>query len=514
MNQLRVLLLEDSHLDAELVLAALAGGGIDCTVTRVQTRAEYEAALALGGNDLILADYSLPSFDGVTALRMAREVCLEVPFIFVSGAMGEEVAIETLKSGATDYVLKDRLERLAPSVRRALREAADRVERRRLEEELRHHAEELAEAHRRKDEFIAVLSHELRNPLAPIRNALQLMRLRGVSDPVMSQARDIIDRQVTRLAQLVDDLLDVSRISRGKVQLRLEPVDLSSVVPHAVETVRDLVEQRQHTLHLDICREPLWVNADRLRLEQVLTNLLTNAAKYTDPGGHIWLSTAQAGAEAILCVRDDGIGIPPDLLPRVFDLFIQAEQSLDRAQGGLGIGLTLTRQLVEMQGGHIHAASPGTGHGSEFTVHLPLTAAPATEDAPAGSAARDAGRKRRVLVVDDNKDGAESLGMLLRMWGHEVRLAHDGATALRLAAAEPPDVLLLDIGLPGLDGYEVARGVRAARGRQPVLVALTGYGQEEDRRRTREAGFDHHLTKPVDPEQLAGVFAAERSEPK
>ncbi len=509
MSKLRILLLEDNALDAELIQAALAEGGLECDATRVQTRDDFRAALDTGCFDLILADYSLPSFDGLSALKLTREKCPQLPFLIVSGAMGEEIAIETLKSGATDYVLKQRLDRLVPSVRRALREAQERAERRQLQEELRRHAEELAEAHHRKDEFLAMLSHELRNPLAPIRNALQIMRLRGIADPTLDQARDIIDRQVNHLAQLVEDLLDVSRITRGKIQLRKERLDLCAVAPLAVETARPLIEGRQHQLSLDLGREPLWVEADPVRLEQIMTNLLTNAAKYTDPGGRIWLTARREGKEAVLQVRDTGIGIAPELQPRIFELFMQADPSLDRSQGGLGIGLTLVRSLVEMHGGLIGVASAGRGQGSEFTVRLPLQLRNGHVTLPRSSEpVREPNNEqpaRRVAVVDDNRDGAESLAMLLRLWGHEVYLAHDGPTAVEVVRANQPEVVLLDIGLPGMDGYQVARQLRA-ESPDRILVALTGYGQDEDRRRAREAGFNHHLTKPVAPEDLQALL--------
>jgi two-component system CheB/CheR fusion protein len=508
-SKLRLLLLEDSPLDAELILAQLADGGFECDASRVQTRADFEAALAGDCPDLILADFSLPSFDGVTALKLAQGRCPDVPFLFVSGAMGEEVAIETLKSGATDYVLKQRLERLVPAVRRALREAEERAERRRLEEALRQRAEELAEADRRKDEFLATLAHELRSPLATIRNAVQLMRLQGVADPTLERARDIVERQTRNLSRLVDDLLDLSRIGRDKMELRRERVDLSATAGLAVESARPLLDSRQHRLSVELAAEPLWLDADPVRLEQVITNLLNNAAKYTDPGGHVWLTTARDDGQAVLRVRDNGIGIPAELQARIFDLFMQSERALDRAQGGLGIGLTLVRRLVELHGGTIQVASPGAGRGSEFTVRLPLAVGPVGAAAAPAAApeAAAAARTKRVMVVDDNRDGAESLAMLLRFWGHEPELAHDGPSAVELAEAARPDVVLLDIGLPGMDGYQVARRLRDRLDPRTMLVALTGYGQDEDRRRAREAGFDHHLIKPVDMDALRALLA-------
>jgi signal transduction histidine kinase len=509
-NPLRLLLLEDSDRDAERILAHLAEGAFDCRAVRARTRDEFVAGLGDCPHDLILSDFSPPSFDGLAALKLAREACPDVPFLFVSGATGEEVAVEALKSGATDYVLKQRLDRLVPAVRRALAEARERAERRRLEAQLRRQAEELALAARRKDEFLAVLAHELRNPLAPVRNALQIMRLHGTADPTLGQARAIIERQVQHLGRLVDDLLDVSRIGRGKVQLKKERVELSAVVAAALEVARPLIEKRQHRLTVTLAPDPLWLDADFVRLEQVVTNLLTNAAKYTDPGGDIRVSTAVEGGEAVLRVRDTGIGIPPAMRPRIFDLFMQADSSAHRTQGGLGVGLTLVKRLVEMHGGSVGVTSAGVGQGSEFVVRLPLAGAredPAAPPAAPAEAVQPPGRPKRVMVVDDNKDGADSLAMLVRLWGHDALLAYDGDSALKKAEAEQPDVVLLDIGLPGLDGYQVARRLRERSAEHPVLVALTGYGKEEDRRRSREAGFNHHLTKPVDPDALQRLLA-------
>jgi signal transduction histidine kinase len=513
-SKLRLLLLEDSELDAELILAALTEGGIDFESVRVQTRADFTAALTGHCPDLILADFSLPSFDGLSALHITQEKCPEVPFLFVSGAIGEERAIETLKSGATDYVLKQRLERLVPSVRRALREAHDRAERKRLEEELRRRAEELLEADRRKDEFLAMLSHELRNPLAPVRNALQLMRLRGTNDPILSQALDIITRQVQHMAQLIEDLLDVTRVTRGKIQLRKERLVLAEPVVHAAEAVRSLMEKRRHHFVVTLPEEPLILEADPVRLEQILVNLLTNAAKYTDPGGRIDLSVARQDSQAVIRVRDTGVGIKPEMQAHIFDLFMQVEHTLDRSEGGLGIGLTLVHRLIGLHGGTIEVASDGPGRGSEFIVRLPACTEGdlgRSEDRAASSSAglvETAAEARRILIVDDNRDGAESLAMMLGLWGHEVSIAYDGATALRLANSERPELVFLDIGLPEMDGYTVAQRLRAAPETNGlVLVALTGYGQDEDRRRSERAGFNLHLVKPLDPEVVQELLA-------
>jgi two-component system, chemotaxis family, CheB/CheR fusion protein len=383
-------------------------------------------------------------------------------------------------------------------------------ERRRLEEELRRRVEELAAADRRKDEFLAMLAHELRNPLAAISNAGYVLGRKGSPDPRSAELLAMIGRQIRHLSRLVDDLLDVSRFSRGLIELRMAPMELHRAVQGAVETARPHLEQRRHTLEVSLPDEPLWLEADVTRIEQVLANLLHNAAKFTPPGGAVRLSAGREGDEAVVRVSDNGAGISPELLPQIFDLFVQEERSLDRSQGGLGIGLTLVRSLVERHGGRVEVASEGPGRGSEFTVRLPLLpASPGVEPSSARDSREAGTAAARLLLVEDNLDAAEALGELLRMWGHEVHVAHDGASALRLAAAERPDVLLLDIGLPGMDGYEVARRLRATPGFERVkLVALTGYGQESDRQRASEAGFNHHLVKPVDLERLRDLLSS------
>jgi PAS domain S-box-containing protein len=385
----------------------------------------------------------------------------------------------------------------------------DVTERKRLMAELRGRAEQLAENDRRKDEFLAMLSHELRNPLAPIRNAVHVLQ-EFASGPELGQAREVIDRQVTHLARLVDDLLDVSRITRGKVALRQEAVRLDEVVAGAVETTRPLIEARGHSLTVEMKSDALEMFVDPTRLGQVVANLLNNAAKYTDEGGRITLRAGPEGGEAVIRVRDTGAGIPRDVLPRVFDLFTQAERTLDRAQGGLGIGLTLVKSLVEQHGGRVEAFSDGPGRGSEFVVRLPLTCIPESPSIDHTPARANSVPPRRILVVDDNADAADTLAMVLSLRGYDVRVARDGPAALRAAGEFHPELVLLDIGLPGMDGYAVARALRAepAEGRVR-LVALTGYGREEDRRRSAEAGFDDHLVKPIAPETLLELLAAE-----
>jgi PAS domain S-box-containing protein len=369
--------------------------------------------------------------------------------------------------------------------------------------------EALQEADRRKDEFLAMLAHELRNPLAPIRTAAQVIRLLGTSDANVRRSAEMVERQVQHLTRLVDDLLDVSRITRGKIKLRKEPVELAAVVARAVETARPLLDARAHELTVTLPPEAVRLEADATRLAQVVGNLLANAAKYTAEGGHVWLTAEREGGTAVLRVRDTGVGIPPDMLGKVFDLFTQVDRSLARSEGGLGIGLTLVKNLVELHGGTVGAYSEGPGKGSEFVVRLPVLPTPQAPDAgPAEPAPGRAPPPRRVLVVDDNADAADSLAMLLRVDCHEVRTAHDGPTALETAEWFRPEVVFLDIGLPRMDGYEVARQLRQRPGLKGArLVAVTGYGQGEDRRRAQDAGFDLFMTKPVDPLALRDVVA-------
>ena len=367
----------------------------------------------------------------------------------------------------------------------------------------------LKDADRRKDEFLAMLAHELRNPLAPIRNAVEIVRAKASPAPELRWAAEVIDRQVHQMTRLVDDLLDVSRITRGKIDLRKELLEIATVVRTAVEASRPIIEKWGHRLTVTLPERPIRLVADPTRLAQVLSNLLHNAAKYTNQGGRIDL-TAEAGDDhVILRVKDTGIGIPPESLPRIFDMFTQVEQSIERSEGGLGIGLTLVQRLVEMHGGFVEVHSDGVGKGSEFVVRLPLS----TGGMDAVGDASDRERRsvppaRRILIVDDNQDAVESLAMLLRMHGHDVHTAHDGLEAVGAAAAFQPDTILLDIGLPKLSGYEAARQIRAREGGADiVMIALTGWGQDEDRRRSQEAGFNYHMTKPVEFDVLQRLMA-------
>jgi PAS domain S-box-containing protein len=370
------------------------------------------------------------------------------------------------------------------------------------EKELRAAADE---ANRQKDEFLSLLGHELRNPLAPIRNGLEILQL-DRSERTVKTVLELMGRQVHHLTRLVDDLLDVSRITSGRIELRPEPGDLRAILERAVQASRPLLDARDHVILLSLSEEPLPILADATRLDQVFVNLLNNAAKYTDPGGRIELEAEGKGCEAVIRLRDNGRGIAPDILPRIFDLFTQADRSLARSEGGLGVGLALVRRLVEMHGGTVEATSAGEGEGSEFVVRLPLFA---VADRIEGSRFRSepAMQALRMLVVEDHADAARSLALLLQLLGHEVEVVADGPQALEAVERSPPAVVLLDIGLPGMDGYEVARRLRA-RGSKALLVSLTGYGREADKARSREAGFDHHLVKPVDPETLRKLIAS------
>jgi PAS domain S-box-containing protein len=372
--------------------------------------------------------------------------------------------------------------------------------------------EALRLADRQKDEFLALLSHELRNPLAPIRTAVELLRMRGGHDEGSERLHGVIDRQVKHLVRLVDDLLDVSRVLRDKVELKLEVVAIGSVLAAAEETVRPLVDQRRQRLTIAVPDMPLYVTGDDVRLSQVFGNLLNNASKYTERSGSIHVTAVREGDDVVVNVRDTGAGIPADVMPRIFEPFVQADRSLQRAQGGLGIGLTLVKKLVEMHGGTVAVASDGAGCGSDFSVRMPaielLPAAVVSDEPPVDLAAAG---PMRILVVDDNVDAAESLEMLLTSAGHDVAISRDGIDAVRRGRAWRPNLVLLDIGLPGMSGYEVAAALRRDAGEIPLLIALTGYGRDADRERALASGFDDHLVKPVDAAVLSAALQRCRS---
>lgn len=394
----------------------------------------------------------------------------------------------------------------------------DITERKRLEQELRQRLEELAEADRRKDEFLATLAHELRNPLAPVGTAVQILQLKGPSNPESQWACDVIDRQMRQMTRLIDDLLDLSRITRNRLELRKERVELAKVLQGAVETSRPLIDGLKHELTVALPPEAIYLDADFTRLAQVFANLLNNAAKYSEPGSRIYLTAERQGSDAVVAVRDTGIGIPKQMLEQIFDMFTQVDRSLERTQGGLGIGLTLVKRLVVMHGGSVTAQSDGPGAGSEFIVRLPIPISwslptpepePTYEERPATAPA-----PRRILIVDDNNDAATSLSKMLSLLGYEARTAGDGVAGLAAFAEFRPEAALLDIGMPKMNGYELARQIRQQpRGDEVVLIAITGWGQDEDKQRTVEAGFDHHLVKPVNFAALTQLLASATATP-
>jgi len=420
--------------------------------------------------------------------------------ILVYGASG--IAIALLCEG-----LQRAWSRVAERQRQLEREMAERLA---VAQERLHLVDQLRQADRRKDEFLATLAHELRNPLAPLSNALELWRFAKNDPEQLDELRGMMQRQVRQMSRLIDDLLDVSRISRGKISLRTERVELRGLVNTALESVKPVIAANDQRLEISLPQEPVFVHGDATRISQVVGNVLNNAAKYTPAGGQIWLSVSREGKKAGISVRDTGCGIPPDHLSRIFEMFQQVDQTLDRSQGGLGIGLTLAKRLIEMHGGTIEAKSDGPGHGSEFLITLPTIDAEnttETESAPSATAPPEL-QRRRILVVDDVHESAQTLARMLRAIGQEVATAHDGYTALAHLREHKPEVVFLDIAMPGMNGYDVARRVRASNGSAaPTLIALTGYGQDDDRRRAQEAGFDFHLTKPASIEQLISLLA-------
>jgi PAS domain S-box-containing protein len=370
----------------------------------------------------------------------------------------------------------------------------------------------LREADRSKNEFLATLAHELRNPLAPIRAAVKILQMKSQATPESQSALEVIERQTRQMTRLIDDLLDVARITSNKLELRREQIELRAIVDAAVETSRPLIEQRGHALSVRVPSAPIYIDGDLVRLGQVISNLLNNAAKYTERGGRISLTATRKENEAVIKVRDNGIGIPAETLPHIFEMFTQADRTINRSGGGLGIGLTLVKRLVETHGGVIRATSAGEGKGSEFIVRVPV-ASPNLAWAPEILTKRRQGSREeprapiRILVVDDNQDSADSLGLLLKLLGNEVRIAHDGLAAVDLANEFLPRVVLLDIGLPTLNGFEAAERIRQQPwGKQAVMIAVTGWGEPVDRQRSKEAGFDHHLVKPVDPDLLTHLL--------
>jgi signal transduction histidine kinase len=514
----------------------------DLGQTLVMARSGAEALEKLMSDEfaVVLLDVNMPGMDGFETATLIHEHPRyeKTPIIFITGVNISDLdRLQGYKLGAVDYVsipvvpeiLRSKVAVLVElycqrrelrQVNRSLAEANSRlalanstlqVEKNRELEQLN---STLREANRHKDEFLAMLAHELRNPLAPIHNAVQLMRSPQLPPEQLVWTREVIERQVRHLTKLVDDLLDVSRITRGKINVVRESIELATVVERAVETVQPMLVVQRHELVVKVEPEPLLLDGDLTRLTQIVGNILSNAIKYTDDGGRIELTAGSIGDDVEIRVRDNGIGIEPEVLPLVFDLFAQASQLNGRSQTGLGIGLALAKRLAEMHGGDVQASSDGPGKGSEFVVRLPRKkndgAASAVhadvEQAPGPTMSMAA---RRILLADDNRDALETLARLLQLGGHEIHKAVDGVQALEAATRVRPDLVLLDIGMPGMDGYEVARRIRSQPwGRAAKLVALSGWGQESDRKRSREAGFDTHCIKPLDPQRLSMLLAS------
>lgn len=535
----RVLLIEDD--DDDFFLTKSLFEELPQGAYQLERVAEYSAALHELDNsrhDLYLVDYRLGQYSGLDLLEEANKRGCKAPLIMLTGQREREVDLRAMQAGAVDYLVKDELtatslervmryalqkKRHEETIRRVNQELERRVHERtaELEQANAHLQNEIAErkraeealrqADRRKDEFLATLAHELRNPLTPLVTSIELIRrARGVAS---EKQLDIMSRQTRQLSRLVEDLLDVSRVNRGRIELRRHRLKLRDVITDALEASRPFLDSRRHRVEVKFCKEDINLHADNVRLAQVFANILHNAGKYTDPGGTIRIATDVEAGEAFVRVTDNGLGIDPSMIESVFDLFTQAPMSLERAQGGLGIGLTLVRALVELHGGRVQASSEGLGRGSTITVRLPISARTESEARPETPAPAEApaDRPMRVLVVDDNEDAANSMADMLRLMGHHAEVAFSGLKAMHMAEDVEPDLVLLDIGLPEVDGYEVARRVRLSNRRTVRLVAVTGYGSESDKRRSREAGFDEHVVKPVMPETLYAIIERARA---
>ncbi len=510
----RLLVLAPVDKDAALTRSILGEAGIDCVIC--PDLESVGRKLEAGAGALLLAEEALAGAWPGPFLQALTEQppWSDLPVLVLTwpGADSPVVARAVQMLGNVELLERPiRVAALTSAVRAALRARqrqyqirAHLVERERVEKALH-------DANRRKDEFLATLAHELRNPLAPIRNSLYILRLAKSADPATESLCEMIERQVNHMVRLVDDLMELSRITRGKIELRKELVELTAIVQSAIETSRPLIEAARHQLTVDLPQEPLLLDADPVRLAQVFANLLNNAAKYTAEGGRIWVDARREGVEVTVSVKDTGIGISADMLPRVFKMFIQSNSSFQHAESGLGIGLTLVRRLVRMHGGSVEARSEGPGKGSEFVVRLPLaTRERAAEAARSRPEPCYALSSCRTLVVDDNRDAADSLGLLLKKLGADVRVVHDAEEALKALESFRPAVMLMDIGMPRMNGYELARRIRREpEFRDVTLIALTGWSQEEDRLRSFMAGFDYHLIKPADIDTLRSLLAVQ-----
>jgi len=508
----RVAILAPMGKDAALTEAILRESAVETLVCT--TIGCIEHAIRDGVGALLMTEEAL---EGGGVSRVSHELSRQPPwsdlpilFLTQQGASSATVSGALQLLGNVSLLERPvRPPTLLSAVRAALKARARQYQVREHMQMQARTEEALREADRRKDEFLATLAHELRNPLAPIRNALHILRLTSCEEPATEQVCEMMERQVNQLVRLVDDLMEVSRITRGNVELRTEPVEIAAVIRSAVEFSRPLIEAAGHQLAISIPSGSLVVNGDPVRLAQVFSNLLNNAAKYMDAGGQIWLTVRRDGQNVAVSVRDTGVGISPEMLPHIFKMFTQVDRSKRQSQGGLGIGLTLVRSLVEMHGGHVEVRSAGLDQGSEFVVRLPVGR---TSAEAAGTSAKPAPSqlpRHRVLVVDDNRDAAVSLSKLLELLGVEVQVAHDGPSALQMLPLYGPSIVLLDIGMPGMDGYEVARRIRQnPEWHGIMLIALTGWGQEEDRHRAQDAGFDHHLLKPANIDALKSILMA------
>ncbi len=500
LQPLRLLLIDDNPHDRDLATRALSQHFGAVNVVLARDPHELERAITDGEFDAAIIDHELRWTSGIEVLRRIKGAQPDCPVLMFTGSGSTEVAVAAMKEGLDDYVTKTpkHYARLPYALESCLERRAAVRERKRVEEALRL-------ANQRKDAFLATLAHELRNPLAPIRYATRLLEP-GVPPQMADDARKMIDRQLAQMARLLDDLLDVSRVTRGVLEIRREQLNLREIIESAVASAMPLAQAVHQELAVSVPLEPLSVSGDAVRLTQILGNLLHNATKYTPAGGHIAVTASVAGEEIIVTVKDDGVGIASEALPTIFELFVQLDAPGTRSAGGLGIGLSLARDLVKLHGGSIEAHSVGPGLGSEFLIRLPRVreVAALTESVAAPEKIKALGAAGvRVLIVDDNVDAATSLSYVLALAGYHTAVAHDGNQALEVAETLRPVIVLLDIGMPNMSGHEVARRLRAAPwGRGLRLIAVTGWGHESDRAKSLEAGFDAHLTKPIDPELL------------
>jgi signal transduction histidine kinase len=506
---IKFLLVDDLEANLQALTALLRREGLEL----LTARSGPEALELLLVHDIALAilDVQMPGMGGFELAEMmsSTERTRQIPIIFLTaGIVDSQRRIRGYETGAVDFLAKP------IEAHSLLNKASTFYDLARQRQELALTNAKLAQADRLKDEFLAMLAHELRNPLAPLRNAAEILQTDAIAAEEREQALHILSRQIENMTRMIDDLLDVSRITEGKIELRKQPVSLAAVIHAATSLVRSECAAKNQELTVSLTEEPVFLLADSTRLEQVFGNLLANASKYGGDGCRISVSAERSGSDVIVRVTDNGTGIEPELLPRIFDLFVQASRTLDRRHGGLGIGLTLVQRILKLHGGTIEAHSEGLGHGAQFIVRLPvLTSAPASRAAPTRPASSAAESSKRLLIVDDNTDSARSLAILQSRLGHETRTAFSGTEALEVAAEFKPHIVVLDIGLPGMDGFEVARQIRALPDLSDVfLIAMTGYGSAESRAEGHKAGFDAFLVKPIDLGELQSLIRKGRRE--